>query len=220
MLRKSLIHGYLRDRVKYRRGNAVGRPNSCPRANRAVSRRLADHLHHLPLRLQVAEGGEAAFQVVPNRCRRPNDSIVDDSLLDDRRRGHGIIAISRSHPSTNRAGSNARRQTAERHVGLSQPIYRNSDLRSGRRLIIDDLIGMAEKMGFEPTIPSLVYSLSRGAPSTTRPPLRCGPDRAIHLSTQALFHLRACSPYIKTARSSREGEPDSRLAVPIKPGAV
>lgn len=34
--------------------------------------------------------------------------------------------------------------------------------------------GMAEKMGFEPTIPSRVYSLSRGAPSTTRPPLRSG----------------------------------------------
>jgi site-specific DNA recombinase len=31
---------------------------------------------------------------------------------------------------------------------------------------------MAEKMGFEPTIPFRVYSLSRGAPSTTRPPLR------------------------------------------------
>lgn len=33
---------------------------------------------------------------------------------------------------------------------------------------------VAERMGFEPTIPSPVYSLSRGAPSTTRPPLRVG----------------------------------------------
>ncbi len=40
-------------------------------------------------------------------------------------------------------------------------------------------------------------ALSRGAPSTTRPPLRCGPDRAIHLSTQALFRLRVCSPCIR-----------------------
>lgn len=32
---------------------------------------------------------------------------------------------------------------------------------------------MAEKKGFEPSIPFPVYSLSRGAPSTTRPPLRC-----------------------------------------------
>ncbi len=31
---------------------------------------------------------------------------------------------------------------------------------------------MAERKGFEPSIPSPVYSLSRGAPSTTRPPLR------------------------------------------------
>ena len=31
---------------------------------------------------------------------------------------------------------------------------------------------LAEKKGFEPSIPFPVYSLSRGAPSTTRPPLR------------------------------------------------
>ena len=31
---------------------------------------------------------------------------------------------------------------------------------------------MAERKGFEPSIPFPVYSLSRGAPSTTRPPLR------------------------------------------------
>ena len=30
---------------------------------------------------------------------------------------------------------------------------------------------LAERKGFEPSIPSPVYSLSRGAPSTTRPPL-------------------------------------------------
>lgn len=30
-------------------------------------------------------------------------------------------------------------------------------------------------------------SLSRGAPSTTRPPLRCGPDRRNHLGDQAFF---------------------------------
>lgn len=48
---------------------------------------------------------------------------------------------------------------------------------------------MAEKMGFEPTIPSRVYSLSRGAPSTTRPPLRWEPDRVIRQVTQALFRL-------------------------------
>jgi site-specific DNA recombinase len=34
---------------------------------------------------------------------------------------------------------------------------------------------MAEKKGFEPSIPFPVYSLSRGAPSTTRPPLRSPP---------------------------------------------
>lgn len=33
-------------------------------------------------------------------------------------------------------------------------------------------VEMAEKKGFEPSIPFPVYSLSRGAPSTTRPPLR------------------------------------------------
>ncbi len=32
--------------------------------------------------------------------------------------------------------------------------------------------GVAERMGFEPTIPVRVYALSRGAPSATRPPLR------------------------------------------------
>lgn len=30
-------------------------------------------------------------------------------------------------------------------------------------------------------------SLSRGAPSTTRPPLRCGPDRRNHLGDQEVF---------------------------------
>jgi hypothetical protein len=36
---------------------------------------------------------------------------------------------------------------------------------------------LAERMGFEPTIGFPLYALSRGAPSTTRPPLRCGASR-------------------------------------------
>jgi hypothetical protein len=45
---------------------------------------------------------------------------------------------------------------------------------------------VAEKMGFEPTIPFRVYSLSRGAPSTTRPPLRTVPKKG----TMASYLLR------------------------------
>ncbi|QIG76652.1 hypothetical protein EVC28_028 [Rhizobium phage RHph_I1_23] len=33
----------------------------------------------------------------------------------------------------------------------------------------------------------VLNSLSRGAPSTTRPPLRCGPDRRNHLVDQEVF---------------------------------
>ena len=46
----------------------------------------------------------------------------------------------------------------------------------------DDQNEMAERKGFEPSIPFRVYSLSRGAPSTTRPPLRrvvCYPSMAV-----------------------------------------
>ena len=39
-----------------------------------------------------------------------------------------------------------------------------------RRMFAEGI--MAERKGFEPSIRSPVYSLSRGAPSTTRPPLR------------------------------------------------
>lgn len=46
---------------------------------------------------------------------------------------------------------------------------------------------MAEKMGFEPTIPFRVYSLSRGAPSTTRPPLRCGLIMSLKNGMQGFF---------------------------------
>ena len=41
-----------------------------------------------------------------------------------------------------------------------------------RNEIIHLLKTLAERMGFEPTRPFRAYSLSRGAPSTTRPPLR------------------------------------------------
>lgn len=46
---------------------------------------------------------------------------------------------------------------------------------------------MAEKKGFEPSIPFPVYSLSRGAPSTTRPPLRCRLTMATNVGMQGLF---------------------------------
>src|SRR5690606_7829965 len=48
---------------------------------------------------------------------------------------------------------------------------------------------MAEKMGFEPTIPFRVYSLSRGAPSTTRPPLRQGCIRQAGRRYQVLYDV-------------------------------
>ena len=38
---------------------------------------------------------------------------------------------------------------------------------------------MAERKGFEPSIPVKVYALSRGAPSTTRPPLQRGKEGSI-----------------------------------------
>ena len=46
---------------------------------------------------------------------------------------------------------------------------------------------VAERKGFEPSRPFRAYSLSRGAPSTTRPPLRPVPFRAQDRRTQALF---------------------------------
>ena len=46
---------------------------------------------------------------------------------------------------------------------------------------------LAERKGFEPSRRLPVYSLSRGAPSTTRPPLRSVPFRGGRLGKQALF---------------------------------
>ena len=42
-----------------------------------------------------------------------------------------------------------------------------------------DLVQLAERKGFEPSIPVKVYALSRGAPSTTRPPLQRGKEGSI-----------------------------------------
>jgi site-specific DNA recombinase len=62
-----------------------------------------------------------------------------------------------------------------------RPAYsRNSGFRTPKTTlpfkVLDEIFRghevMAEKKGFEPSIPFPVYSLSRGAPSTTRPPLR------------------------------------------------
>ncbi len=44
--------------------------------------------------------------------------------------------------------------------------------------IIKDIGILAEREGFEPPIPVKVYSLSRRAPSTTRPSLRGTPGQA------------------------------------------
>ena len=44
--------------------------------------------------------------------------------------------------------------------------------RNRYETIEEILINMAEGMGFEPTIQFLVYTLSKRAPSTARPPLR------------------------------------------------
>ena len=57
---------------------------------------------------------------------------------------------------------------------------RNEGLRTPKTALPFNMLGdnymgiekMAERKGFEPSIRSPVYSLSRGAPSTTRPPLR------------------------------------------------
>ncbi len=60
------------------------------------------------------------------------------------------------------------------------PYHRNEGFRTAKTTlpfkVLGDISGpknpMAERMGFEPTIRVNVYSLSRGAPSATRPPLR------------------------------------------------
>ncbi len=56
-----------------------------------------------------------------------------------------------------------------------------------RRRNIGNIGKMAERKGFEPSRRFPVYSLSRGAPSTTRPPLRSVPFSGDSLWKQALF---------------------------------
>ena len=51
----------------------------------------------------------------------------------------------------------------------------------------DRSTALAERKGFEPSIPLPVYTLSRGAPSTTRPPPRCAVVPEIIGPRQAAF---------------------------------
>src|ERR1700733_5239015 len=56
------------------------------------------------------------------------------------------------------------------YLGFESPASWLSRLSDRNRR---DFIGrVAEREGFEPSIPVKIYALSRGAPSTTRPPLR------------------------------------------------
>jgi hypothetical protein len=78
--------------------------------------------------------------------------------------------------------------------------------RSGKPYAVWDGMfwaGMAEKMGFEPTIPSRVYSLSRGAPSTTRPPLRSGLIMGKRYRWQGLLWKSHAIPPAKTHESQQ-----------------
>ena len=54
-----------------------------------------------------------------------------------------------------------------------------SVLKLQRLLVLCDIIysKMAERMGFEPTIRSPAYTLSKRAPSTTRPPFLIQPSK-------------------------------------------
>lgn len=72
---------------------------------------------------------------------------------------------------------------------------------------------MAERMGFEPTIQLLtVYSLSRRAPSTTRPPLRCAGHSRRAAAEQANPQPPAESLFRGWARRARWRAP--RCGVP------
>ena len=71
---------------------------------------------------------------------------------------------------------------------------RGPDWSEARRAAARSQI-MAERKGFEPSIPFPVYSLSRGAPSTTRPPLQpCGADREKPDANQLLSAARPNFP--------------------------
>lgn len=68
---------------------------------------------------------------------------------------------------------------------------------------------LAEKKGFEPSIPFPVYSLSRGAPSTTRPPLRSRFQYAAWTGIARLFSILwgrfySLSPEVKKGRWCRQ----------------
>ena len=102
----------------------------------------------------------------PSRCERAE--IESDEVLSKNRK-----RFSRNSPLKAITRTVLKRYTPCAHLQAQcpkAPVFGDVIWESRENSIKSKI--MAEKMGFEPTIPFRVYSLSRGAPSTTRPPLR------------------------------------------------
>jgi hypothetical protein len=95
---------------------------------------------------------------------------------------------------------------------LSGPLDRAAERRKWR-------IGLvAEGVGFEPTIRFPVYTLSKRAPSATRPPLRTG-ERAQYSGRVPSYNRRLKRPQtgrVRDIRTAHAAELSSRFAVILR----
>ena len=89
-------------------------------------------------------------------------------------RGQAAASSRRATPTRNGSSRavKVKREVIHNH-GSARILYKSLCGRRPKLLKMTGKIPLAERMGFEPTRRlNTVYSLSRGAPSTTRPPLR------------------------------------------------